>query len=214
MSEVLHFELNKPETIALKFPEGKTILDGWQHEKIMFSLADDRVIFVKPDLAQRIRLLDVKPGESFVIRKWKKGRMNKWDLWLSPETEKAKAAEEAPALEAQLRDSLILAEARKNADAKLAAAGVSPKAANGSLYAVPVSSNGGSVSPKPANVSKQPYGLAFARFLIEAGRAAHQAETELGSEGASVRFDSRDIAAIATTMFIGANDRGCLEVGL
>lgn len=193
MSEVLHFELNKPETIALKFPEGRTIIDGWQHEKVMFSLADDRVIFVKPDLAQRIRLLDVKPGESFVIRKWKKGRANKWDLWLSPETEKAKAAEEAPALEAQLRDSLILAEARKNADAKLAAAGV---------------------SPKPANVSKQPYGLAFARFLIEAGRAAHQAETELGSEGASVRFDSRDIAAIATTMFIGANDRGCLEVGL
>jgi len=35
----------------------------------------------------------------------------------------------------------------------------------------------------------------------------------LGVEGSSVRFDSRDIAAIATTMFIAANERGMLEPG-
>ena len=196
MSNVLHFEVNKPETIALKFPEGKTIIDGWNHEKVMFTLEDNRVMFVKPDVAQRIRLLDVNPGQTFSICKGKKGRRDQFDLWLSTETEKAKALDEAPDIERQLRESLVLAQARR-------------------APAEPLTPHEVTAEPlSPPQHSKHLYGSAFARFLIEAGRAAHQAETELGSEGASVRFDSRDIAAIATTMFIGANDRGCLEVGL
>jgi hypothetical protein len=196
MADVLRFEVNKPETVALQFPEGKNIIDGWQHEKVMFTLEGGRVMFVTPAVAQRIRLLDVKPGQTFAICKGKKGRLNQWDLWLSPETEKAKALEEAPEIERQLRESLVLAQAKR-------------------AHAEPlIPSPGNNGTAKPALIPKQPYGPAFARFLVEAGRAAHQAETELGAQGASVRFDSRDIAAIATTMFIGANDRGCLEVGL
>jgi len=198
MAAILKFEVNKPETISLMFPEGKNIINKFDTEQVMFTLTDGRIMFVTPDVAQRIRLLDVKPGQSFIMKKWKKGRANHWDLWLSTETEKAKAAEEAPTLEAQLRDSLVLAEARKNVNAKLEAAGIP---SSGPVLVT---------TPKPAKLG---YGPAFARFLIASGRAAHEAETTLGAEECSVRFDSRDIAAIATTMFIAANDRGLLEPG-
>lgn len=39
-------------------------------------------------------------------------------------------------------------------------------------------------------------------FLIVAGRATREAEQILGGEGGSVRFDSRDIASLATTCLI------------
>jgi hypothetical protein len=55
----------------------------------------------------------VQPHQTFIMKKWRRGRENHWDLWLTPETEKAKAAEEAPGLEALLKDSLVMAEARR-----------------------------------------------------------------------------------------------------
>jgi len=166
MAAILKFEVNKPETIALKFPDGRNVIDGYQREQVMFTLMDNRVMFVPPDVSNRIRLLDLGPEQSFVICKRKKGRLNQWDLWLSTETEKAKAAEEAPSLEAQLRDSLVLAEARKNVNAKLEAAGIP---SSGPVLVT---------TPKPAKLG---YGPAFARFLIASGRAAHEAETTLGT---------------------------------
>jgi hypothetical protein len=197
VATVLKFEDNKAETIALMFTDGKNIIDGYKREQVMFTLADNRIMFVSPDVARRIRLLDVQPHQTFVMKKWRRGRENHWDLWLTPETEKAKAAEEAPGLEALLKDSLVMAEARRNVNAKLEAAGIPAP--------------GPVLVPK---VSKQAYGPAYASFLVQAGRATHEAETTLGNEGASVRFDSRDIAAIATTMFIAANERGTLEPGV
>jgi len=200
MAAILKFEINKPETISLMFPDGKNIVNKFNVEQVMFTLTDGRIMFVTPDVAQRIRLLDVKPGQTFLMTKWRKGRANRWDIWLSPETEKAKAAEEAPSLEAQLKDSLVLAEARKNVNAKLEAVGI---AATGPVLVPSV--------PKPAKVT---YGAAFASFLVQSGRATHEAETVLSQDGIVVRFDSRDLAAIATTMFIAAKDTGTLEPGV
>jgi hypothetical protein len=55
---------------------------------------------------------------------------------------------------------------------------------------------------------KATYGAAMAEFLLIAGRATRAAEVTLGAEGGSVRFDSRDVAALATTMMIAAERAG------
>jgi hypothetical protein len=51
---------------------------------------------------------------------------------------------------------------------------------------------------------KMPFDQALTKFLIVAGRSARQAEQILGAEGSTWRFDSRDIAAFATTLLIHA----------
>jgi hypothetical protein len=58
---------------------------------------------------------------------------------------------------------------------------------------------------------KATYGAAMTEFLLMAGRATRQAEATLGAEGGSVRFDSRDIAALATTCFIQAARDGAIQ---
>jgi hypothetical protein len=45
---------------------------------------------------------------------------------------------------------------------------------------------------------------AMLHFLLIAGRQTRAAEQQLGAEGGSVRFDSRDVAALATTLLISA----------
>jgi len=52
------------------------------------------------------------------------------------------------------------------------------------------------------------YGAAFADFLILAADAVRSAERN--SPAGSVRFDNRDVAAIATTMWIAAQKQGFL----
>jgi hypothetical protein len=48
---------------------------------------------------------------------------------------------------------------------------------------------------------------AMLQFLLIAGRQTKVAEMQLGAEGGSVRFDSRDVAALATTLLINAFNR-------
>lgn len=61
-----------------------------------------------------------------------------------------------------------------------------------------------SASTNPAIPMQIPMDTALSMYLIAAGRATREAEQVLGKEGGAVRFDSRDIAALATTMFIAS----------
>ena len=58
-----------------------------------------------------------------------------------------------------------------------------------------------------------PYDKAMEHFLVVAGRATRAAETTLGAEGGSVRFDSRDVAALATTLLIEGLRRTFIAFG-
>jgi hypothetical protein len=65
---------------------------------------------------------------------------------------------------------------------------------------------------RPAAVPIKPsYQRAMTAFLIIAGRSAKAAEVTLGAEGGSVRFDSRDVAALATTLMIQAMRDGRIQ---
>jgi hypothetical protein len=129
--------------VALRYTDGK-VVDGQYGEQVMFSLTDDRVMYVEPIVAARIRSLGVQPGECFFILKTKVGRRNEWQVFREGDEPAAPApmverpthkrtpaphvlADRLPEivaarnasnnLEQQLRDSITLVEAKRAASA-------------------------------------------------------------------------------------------------
>lgn len=99
MRQILKFEINQPQTVALEFPDGVNV-KGTYGPQVKFSLTDNGAMYVTPELAQSIRTLGVLPGEPFVITKcWLKGRGVWWDL------EKVKRAGAGAILASDLPDS-------------------------------------------------------------------------------------------------------------
>jgi len=65
---------------------------------------------------------------------------------------------------------------------------------------------------EPADIpNKPPMDRAMTMYLIMAGRSTREAEQLLGAEGGAVRFDSRDITALATTFLIQSFKEGWLS---
>lgn len=99
LREILDIAPNEPVEIALKYPTGKFV-NGRNGERVMFTLADDRVMFLDKGPAQKINALGVKPREPFfVCVKWsgKRGDPKELVAWLSPEAEKTRALGDARA---------------------------------------------------------------------------------------------------------------------
>ena len=110
MTQILRFEMNVPTEVALKDAgQGKPI-EGRYGNRVMYTLADDRVMYVAPIVASRISDLGIQPGELFHVCKQvkKQGtkRLIEWQverLPSDPETQ----------LERGLRASLAAAQASK-----------------------------------------------------------------------------------------------------
>ena len=217
MREILKLVPNVPVEIALQFPTGK-IVTGTYGDQVMYSLAGNKILCLDLGPAEKVNQLWVKPGETFlIVKRWtgKKTDRQEFDCWLSPTTEKARAEQERAALDematatrenlpAQLQKSLDLAESRKPP----ASSPAPPSPPRGTGTHGPVAAPAPQVRQIP---QKRQYADAFALFLVDAGRATLAAERALAGEGGSVRFDSRDLAAIATSMFIAADKAGFLS---
>jgi hypothetical protein len=218
--EIIKLVPNVPVEVALQYPTGK-LVNGQYGDQVMFSLSENRVIYLDLGPAQMVGELGVSPGETFmVISRWtgKKDDRRTFDCWLSPATEKARAARELAAanpeneLQAQMQASIRLAQSRK--------AAASASAPLPGMDGRGTGTHGPAPAPAPRPVTQMPgpaqiptkrqYADAFALFLVDAGRATRSAELALGGEGGSVRFDNRDVAAIATSMFIQAAKDGFL----
>jgi hypothetical protein len=120
--EVVKFAPNTPVEVALKFAGAGKIISTRAGERVLYSLADDRVMFLDLGVAQKVQALGVNVQETFFICKPSSAKKNEeWTVWLSPETEKDRAAakigetpkaetstEEESPLERQLRESLEL----------------------------------------------------------------------------------------------------------
>ena len=78
----LDFPANVPVTVALKYPQGKTVSSQYG-ERIMYSLADGRVMFLDPSVAGQIESLGINVRENFTItRKWtgEQGSPSTWEV--------------------------------------------------------------------------------------------------------------------------------------
>jgi N-methylhydantoinase A/oxoprolinase/acetone carboxylase beta subunit len=81
MADAIKFEFDQPVEVALKFTEPKLVASQFGDDRAMYSLTDERVMFVDQLTAARIRSLGVQPGEMFMICKTKNGRLTEYQVY-------------------------------------------------------------------------------------------------------------------------------------
>lgn len=64
--KVVEFPLNVPQTVALKYSQGKLVA-GQYGERMLFTLTDGRAMFVSPQVAGQIEAAGINVRESFTI---------------------------------------------------------------------------------------------------------------------------------------------------
>jgi len=69
MTGIIHFEMNVPAELALKDAGPGKPIEGRYGNRVMYTLADNRVIYVAPIVAHRISELGIQPGELFQVCK-------------------------------------------------------------------------------------------------------------------------------------------------
>jgi len=92
----VHFKPNEPQTLALQEPRSERFGDY----EITYTLVDGRLLKVSKAVAAKINELDLQAGEAFgmckqmVFNEQRKRLTPSWTVWLSPESEKARAQQE------------------------------------------------------------------------------------------------------------------------
>jgi hypothetical protein len=81
MSEILRFNVGVPVEVALTHDNGVHV-NGRYGEQVMYSLADQRVMYVPPFVERRIQELAIGPGEPIEICKTEvKNGSRRWIEW-------------------------------------------------------------------------------------------------------------------------------------
>jgi hypothetical protein len=165
-------------------------VNGRYGEQVMYSLADNRVMYVPPFVERRIQELAIGPGEPIEICKAEvKNGSRRWIEWKVKRVD----ASQQPA---------------SSAKAPAAAAAVVSKVANGHENGT-TRSNGHdrakvlTLEPEQLPMRMMASGLpAMEHALNTAIEIAQRVEGLAASRSYSLRFTSEDIRAIAVTMFI------------
>src|SRR6266545_3103708 len=80
MSQVLKCKPNVPEEIALKFPDGINV-SGQYGSQVLYTLADNRRLYVPPIVAAKIKELQVVPEEPFSLcKRIEPGNQVQWEV--------------------------------------------------------------------------------------------------------------------------------------
>jgi len=78
--QVIRFTPNESQTLALEFPEGVNVRSKFGDHEIRFILTENRVIYLEPEAAQAIRILDPAPGELFtLVKRTEPGKRPWWE---------------------------------------------------------------------------------------------------------------------------------------
>jgi hypothetical protein len=189
--------MNRPTEVALQSPAGVAV-EGRYGLRVMFNLADGRVMYVPPIVANKIEAAGIVAGENFQLCKAtvKTGqrRSVEWLLErISPDENSPAPATSLPdetPIEHDLRLSVEMANAKR--------AGLESQAAlqNGNGAGLRLVPNGSEVP-----ITKLEHALKTAIS------AAHNAE-KFGSElGYVVRFDADAIKSMAITVLINMSER-------
>ena len=71
MGEKIQFHTNVPSEVALKYSDGKDVT-GQYGDQVLYTLTDDRVMYVPPIVRKQIQDLGIVKGEPFTITKAEK----------------------------------------------------------------------------------------------------------------------------------------------
>jgi hypothetical protein len=111
--------------VALKYAMPGKVVSTRNGERVLFTLVDQRVMFLDLGVAKQIEDLHVNVREKFFVCRSPSGTNDvEWTVWRSPETEKAHAeatrkaqqvreVEEETPLEQKLRESIELAKQKE-----------------------------------------------------------------------------------------------------
>jgi hypothetical protein len=184
--------------VALRWEDGKQV-EGRYGQQVMYTLADQRVMYVPPIVAQQIRELGIRQGEPFVICKAeiRKGE-RRWIEWQvrpvdSPQQPLASGNGTAAAAD----DLSGKAQGHRNGSTN----GSSGK---GALRYEPTED--GVLLPAPVDG----WGVtAMELSMHAAAEIAQRVESRAMLRNQLVRFSSEDIRAIGLTLFIQAAREGC-----
>jgi hypothetical protein len=193
---ILRFNTNAPVEIALRWDDGKRV-EGRYGEQVMYTLDDDRVMYVPPLVAKQIRELGIRAREAFEICKAEMREQDRrWIEWRVRRLEEPRHPATSP-------NSPEAAAAALNTNAQ--------NHRNGSTHQ----------TPKPLDLQAAPDGTllpvpvtgsgitAMDLALSGAAEIAQRVESRARMRNYSLQFTSEDIRAIGLTMFIQAmRERG------
>jgi len=186
MSERVQFHPGVPVEVILA-KEGELISGTWK-DIVVYQLQDGRALYLESDVAASLNEMEIQVGEKFFVCKYfadKEKRQTAWNVWLAPETEKARAAKEAPEIERQLRESIVQAQIRRNGNGRTAKHATAP--------------------PEP------PAPFRWSEFLLaetEALSDVYAAALAYSSERHGNAVKPEDIRTLVVTAFINLSQRG------
>ena len=189
---ILRFKTDEPVELALRWDDGKRV-EGRYGEQVMYTLEDDRLMYVPPVVATRIRELGIRAREVFEICKAEVHEENKrWIEWRVKRIEDPRH----PTSSANVQDAAVadLSRSAQNHRNGTTAPLAFEAAADGTLLPVPVAGAGIT---------------AMELALTGAAEVAQRVESRARVRNYSLQFTSEDVRAIGLTMFIQAmRERG------
>ena len=190
MKEIVKFPINTPVEVALRFEGGKHV-EGRYGDQVMYSLLDNRIMYVPPYVEQRIQELAIGAGEPLLLcKKEVEEGHRKWIEW------SVKRAPQQP------RPSGNVTVAAETAQSK------APNHGNGSTNG---KVNGSTPKTSLTVVPDWVTGSGMKTMEVALNGAAEIAQRVEGRAAAKnygLRFSSEDIRAIGLTMFIQAMREG------
>jgi hypothetical protein len=205
---VVQFISNIPVEISLESPVGVNKETAYG-VRVMYSLVDGRVMFLEKDVAQKVNLADVLPGQKFWICKHRpasRGAKVRWDVYLEDPTpvvmHETKIEAETP-LEAALQRSIQLADIRKkNAQPATAPAPVEPEPE--------LPKNAGTNGLQAMRVKKQNTPPTKVPYNVALREIAGFVKSEVSGQG--LQLDNDAMQDLISTVFIQASKDGFLTM--
>jgi hypothetical protein len=196
MKEIVKFPVNTPVEVALRFEAGKRV-EGRYGDQVMYSLMDNRIMYVPPYVEQRIQELAIGAGEVLLLcKKEVKDGNRKWIEWSVRRAPQQSQPSGNETIAAETAQSKAPSHGNGSTDGKVN--GHANGHANGSNGA-----NGGSLALAHAAVTGAGIN-AMEIALNGATELAQRVEMRAASKNYCVRFSGEDIRAIGLTIFIQA----------
>src|SRR5690349_22648615 len=189
MNEVVRFPINTTVEVTLQFEAGKRV-EGRYGDQVMYSLLDNRIMYVPPYVEQRIRELAIAAGEPLQLCKQAKTDGNRkwieWSVRRAPQQPRTSPNETAAADQAQSK---------------------APNHRNGNTNGKPNGSAEKALALMPEQITGAGI-TAMELALNGAAEIAHRVEGRAAAKNYSLRFSAEDIRAIGLTIFIQAMREG------
>jgi hypothetical protein len=220
---MVRFATNVPTEIALQCVDGVRV-EGRYGDRVKYTLTDDRTMHVPPFVADRIRELEIQPGEVFQVCKRQAKKGNRKTIHWAVERGDAETQ-----LERDLRDSLAIA---THSDIAMSPAPASEVITTPDTHVPPpspfhelehsapddVTRNGngrrncsGNVAatspPSADNGLPGPPDTQLAHALKTAIAAAANAEEFAKTLDYNIRFTTEDVRSMGITVLIGMQQR-------